>query len=299
VHLQHETFLYGGPSAMPGLFPALASLRRAGRRAVVTMHHVVDPADVDREFTHSHRVKVPPPVARAGLSVVQRAIGRLADEVIVHEPRFGQVVPEAHVVPHGVETVVPADRGAAQERLGVDDGRLVVLCFGFLAPYKGLEAALEASALAGDEVHLVIAGGEHPRLVAAGDDYGARLRELAPPGTTFTGYVRDEDIPEWFAAADVALLPYPRPFATSGPLAIALAHETPVLLSSALARSAGAPDLLAVEPEPHAIGEQLRALAEQPGALSDLRVVSATLAAGRSWPEVARRHLALYAGEDG
>ena len=96
----------------------------------------------------------------------------------------------------------------------------------------------------------------------------------------------------------MALLPYPRPFATSGPLALALAQGTPVLLSTALARSTGAPDLLAVEPEPAAIAEQLRALAEQPGALADLRVVTRTLAAGRSWPEVARRHLAVYAGDD-
>jgi len=299
VHLQHETFLYGGPSTLPGLVGALASLRGAGRRAVVTMHHVVDPADVDEEFTRSHRVRVPAPVARAGLDAVQRTLGRVASDLIVHEPRFGQVVPEARVVPHGVELAEQADRGAAQERLGVDDGRLVVLCFGFLAPYKGLETALAASALAGDDVRLVIAGGEHPRLAASGDDYGERLRALAPPGTTFTGYVPDEDVADWFAAADVALLPYPRAFASSGPLALALAHGTPVLLSTALARSAGAPDLLAVEPEPAAIAEQLRALARQPGALADLRVVTRTLAAGRSWPEVARRHLAVYAGETG
>ena len=34
VHLQYETFLYGGPLAVPGLGPALSSLRRragAGR----------------------------------------------------------------------------------------------------------------------------------------------------------------------------------------------------------------------------------------------------------------------------
>jgi glycosyltransferase involved in cell wall biosynthesis len=263
------------------------------------MHHVVDPADVDEQFRRTHRVPVPAPVARAGLTAVQRAVGRLASDVIVHEPRFGQVVPEARVVPHGVETVAPADRGLAQERLGVDDGRLVVLCFGFLAPYKGLEVALEASALAGDDIHLVIAGGEHPRLAASGEGYGERLRALAPPGTTFTGYVADADVPDWFAAADVALLPYPRPFATSGPLALALAHGTPVLMSRALARSTGAPDLLAVEPDADAIAEQLRAFSQDAGALADLRVVTQTLAAGRSWPEVARRHLAVYAGEEG
>ena len=291
VHLQHETFLYGGPSALPGLVGALASLRGAGRRAVVTMHHVVDPAEVDADFTRSHRVRVPAPVARAGLAAVQHTVGRLASDVIVHEPRFGRVVPRARIVPHGVESVETADRGAAQERLGVDDGRLVVLCFGFLAPYKGLETALAASALAGDHVHLVIAGGEHPRLA---EEYGERLRELAPAGTTFTGYVPDEDVADWFAAADVALLPYPRPFASSGPLALALAHGTPVLMSEALARTTGAPGALAVSADPAAIAGRLGTLAADGGERERLRAAARGLSTGRTWPEIARRHLALY-----
>ena len=56
VHLQHELFMYGGPAAVPGVVPALAALQ--GRRAVVTMHHVVDPADVDASFTaHAPRAR--------------------------------------------------------------------------------------------------------------------------------------------------------------------------------------------------------------------------------------------------
>ncbi|HEU4977464.1 MAG TPA: glycosyltransferase, partial [Solirubrobacteraceae bacterium] len=39
THLQHETFLYGGPASVPGLPHALRTLGGA----VVTMHHVVDP----------------------------------------------------------------------------------------------------------------------------------------------------------------------------------------------------------------------------------------------------------------
>ena len=125
-----------------------------------------------------------------------------------------------------------------------------MLCFGFLVPYKGLEAALGAARLAGDDVELVIAGGEHPRLKATGDGYADRLRATAPPNARFTGFVPDADVARWFAAADVALLPYPQPFASSGPLALALAHGTPVLLSQALARTTGAPEELAVADRP-------------------------------------------------
>jgi glycosyltransferase involved in cell wall biosynthesis len=289
VHLQHELFLYGGPAAVPGVAPALARLR--DRRAVVTMHHVVDPAAVDTGFVATHRVRAPAPVARAGVAAVQRTIRALADTVVVHEPSFAAVVPGATVVPHGIETPPREDRAAARAELGVQPDRVCVLCFGFLAPYKGLETALAAAAIAGDSVELVLAGGAHPR---AGDGYARRLRADAPRNARFTGYVPDADVARWFAAADLALLPYPRPFASSGPLALALAHGTPALLSPALARTMGAPKSLTVELEPATLAVRLRSLAANPPALAALRSEAATMAAGRRWPEVARRHLELY-----
>jgi len=288
VHVQHELFLYGGPSAVPGIVPALAALRR--RNAVVTMHHVVDPKAVDAGFTATHRVRAPAPVARIGVAAVQRTIAALADTVVVHEPSFARVVPGAEVVPHGVEVPERGDRAAARAALGVKG--FCVLCFGFLAPYKGLEAALGAARLAGEDVELVIAGGEHPRL--AGDGYADALRAAAPANVRFTGYVADADVARWFAAADIALLPYPQPFASSGPLALALAHGTPVLLSEALAGTAGAPDELAVPTDPAAVAARLDALVADLDERERLRAAAATLAAGRSWPEVARRHLDFY-----
>jgi glycosyltransferase involved in cell wall biosynthesis len=290
VHLQHELFLYGGPAAVPGVVPALAALRT--KHAVVTMHHVVDPRAVDAAFTQTHRVRAPAPLARAGVAAVQRTISALADTVVVHEPSFARVVPGAEVVPHGIEVPDRPDRASARAALDVDQDRLCVLCFGFLAPYKGLEAALGAARLAGDAVQLVIAGGEHPRL--SRDGYGAALREAAPPNARFTGFVPDADVARWFAAADVALLPYPRPFASSGPLALALAHGTPVLLSEALARTVDAPDVLSVPSDPAAIAGRLELLGLDPGEHERLRSAAAILAAGRTWPEVARRHLDLY-----
>ena len=292
VHLQHELFLYGGLAAVPGVVPALAGLR--GRNAVVTMHHVVDPGAVDAEFTATHRVRAPAPLARAGVAAVQRTIRALADTVVVHEPSFASVMPGAEVVPHGIEVVDHSEEKAALAALGIDDGPLVVLCFGFIAPYKGLEAAIGAARLAGGAVELVIAGGEHPRLEG---EYAERLRATAPDNVRFTGFVPDEDVGRWFTAADVALLPYPRPFASSGPLALALAHGTPVLMSDALARTTGAPGALAVGTDPAEIAMRLRTLVADRGERERLRAAARGLSIGRTWPEIARRHLELYGGK--
>ena len=295
VHLQHETFLYGGPAAVAGLAPALAALR-ARRGTVVTMHHVVDPRDVDADFVRLHRVSAPVPVAKAGLAAVRGSIAKLADTVVVHEPGFAGVVHGARVVPHGVEPGGDADAARVagwRARHGLDDGRLVVLCFGFLAPYKGLETVLEAGRLARDSVHVVIAGGEHPRMEGPGG-YAEELRAAHGEHATFTGRVDDADVAACFATADLAAYPYPRPVSSSGSLALALAHRTPILVSPQLAGSAGLPGALVAPTDPAALAARLRDLAHDAVARRALGDLAQELLDGRAWPAVARTHLDLY-----
>lgn len=292
VHLQHELFLYGGAASVPGLAAALARLRRARSRSVVTMHQVVNPRSVDSSFTRLHRVSVPAWVARAGLAGVQRVIRGLADRVVVHEAPFARLVPGAAVVPHGIEAVPAPRRDEARARLGLD-GRMTALCFGFLAPYKGIEHALDAIGNLDGAVELVVAGAEHPRLVDR-EPYAGELRRRSAAGVRFTGRVEDAEVPCWFAASDVALFLYPRPFASSGALALALAHGTPPLLSPQLGALCGAPRELIAPLEPSALAEHLADLAARPDRLESMRAVCRRLAAGRSWRSVACRHLALY-----
>lgn len=293
VHLQFEMFLYGGPTALSTLPVALRRLRRAGMGPVVTLHQVLDPATIDRRTVELHRVGVPAPVARAGIAGLHHTVGRLAAATVVHEAPFAELVPDAVVIPHGMEHCEQADRLAARQLLGVEPDRLTVLCFGFLAPYKGLELVLEAGELAGDAAQVVVAGGEHPRL-AGRDPYADELVARHGHHARFTGWVPESHVGPWFDAADVAAYPYPRPFAASGSVALALAHRTPVLLSPPLARFMGAPSEVVMPTEPPRLADALRALAHDRRQLADLAGWSTALAAGRTWPEVADRHLSLY-----
>ena len=291
VHLQHEAFLYGGPASVPGLVSGLNSLRRGGPGSVVTMHHVVDSRTVDRTFTRMHRVKAPPAVARAGLSAVGSAIGRLADRVIVHEPAFADTVRNATVVPHGVETAETPGRDDARARLGLE--RFTVLCFGFVAPYKGLEPALDAARVAGPDIELVVAGGEHPRLRESGDHYLDHLRD-SNPHARFTGFVPDGEVADWFAGADLALFLYPQPVSTSGGVALALGHGTPFLLSPEMAACARAPKALFGSRDPSQLATLLRHLAADATALGRVRDAAYAMSGDRTWESIARRHLEIY-----
>jgi glycosyltransferase involved in cell wall biosynthesis len=295
VHVQFETFLYGGPTSIPGLVPALAGLRRRRCGPVVTLHQVVDPATIDHAFTAMHRVRVPPAVARLGLGAVQRMVPALAAATVVHEQAFAQVVPGAVVVHHGVDSdATPSSERMhlAKQELGLRADRLNVLCFGFLAPYKGLEVALQAAALA-PEVELIVAGGSHPRL-AQPDGYAEDLKRRYGSAARFTGYVPDTQVPALFEAADLLLLPYPTPFATSGPLALALGFGTPVLCSEALGSCVGAPSSLQTTLEPAGLAEHLQELTREPARREELASATRALTVGRRWDAVARRHIALY-----
>jgi glycosyltransferase involved in cell wall biosynthesis len=296
VHLQFELFLYGGATSLFGLPAALGRARWAlGETALVTtMHQIVDPAAVDREYTRLHRVGVPASIACAGIAAVQSAVVRASAATIVHEAAFRRVVPTAAVIPHGIEDVTPLDRGEARRRCGLD-GRLVVLCFGFVAPYKGVEVVLDAARHTGPAVHVVVAGGAHPRM-SGEDGFAAELAAAYGDVATFTGWIPDHDVTAWFSAADVAVFPYPRPFSSSGALALALAHRTPALLSPPLARCAGAPSVMTVPIDARSLARRLDELAASPAAVDELRSWSAALAAGRHWPAVARRHTELYEG---
>lgn len=297
VHLQHELFLYGAASGIPRLLLALAARRLRGRRTVVTMHQVIDPRTMTGAAARMHRVAVPAVLARIGLNAVQRLVPMLADRVIVHEPAFTRSAPGARLIPHGSHVVETgdADRRAARARLGVDDARLVALCFGFLAPYKGIEVALEAAAGITSSVHLVVAGGEHPRLAAEGDTYADELRTQHGEHALFTGYVDDAQVADWFRAADVALFCYPEPHASSGPLALALAHGTPVLVSRRLGEVMSADPRIVFGQSAAELAARLSRLAADPDERAALRDVSEQMALLRSWPEVAARHHELYA----
>lgn len=292
VHLQHELFLFGGAAAIPTLLPALARLRRA-RRLVATMHQVVDTGQVDADFTRLHQVRVPAPLARGALGGVQSTVRRLAHRVIVHEPAFGDLVSGSTVIPHGVEERPRPNQARARRRLGVARDRLSTLCFGFLAPYKGVDTALEAASLAGDQVELVVAGADHPRM-AGPDSYGDGLRRRYDGAARFTGHVPEADVASWFAAADVALFAYPQPFSSSGALALALGHRTPVLLSPPLAATTGASSTLVAPGDPTGLADRLVDLAERPEQRQRLGVAVQAMAEGRSWPDVAARHLEVY-----
>jgi glycosyltransferase involved in cell wall biosynthesis len=231
---------------------------------------------------------------RPGQLAGQRRLYARVDAVVVHsEHGRGRLVGElgvpaekVHVIPHGVlET--PAGGALPRELRDVEGP--VVLLFGLLRPYKGIDVLLEAwRGITGAELWIVGA----PRMDTA------PLRAAAPPGVRFVE--RFIDPPEAGALlrrADLAVLPY-REIDQSGVLFAALGAGTPLVLSAVggfpEVAAAGAAELVAPG-DPAALREAIERLLGDPAVRARLAEGARRAAAERfGWDAIARRHLDLY-----
>jgi glycosyltransferase involved in cell wall biosynthesis len=265
-------------------FPGLDSrLLPPNRPRVMTAHYVLPPSPSRRE-----------------LASARRAFGAM-DAVVAHSEhgarRLREVVGldpgRVHVIHHGAFeylTRLPDERPLPAELEGAEGP--VILFFGLLRPYKGIDVLLEAfREIEGAE--LWIAGNarmdvEPLRRLAA--EASGRVRFL-------TRFVEDAEIPAVMRRADVVVLPY-RDVEHSGVLYAALAFGKPLVLTAV----GGFPEVAEqgaawlVPPEdPQALTGALDELVRNESTRAALAAAAAETAAGAySWDEAARQTLALY-----
>jgi glycosyltransferase involved in cell wall biosynthesis len=162
---------------------------------------------------------------------------RAADAIIIHgeEPRrlveFRTRGTPVHVIPpdHYRHCGPFLSRSEARRRLGLDDHPTALL-LGLLRPYKGISLLAEAWPK-------VAATLPDARLLLVGDAYECpELDEIerARGVTVRRGFIPEEEVDWWAAAADVLVLPYLHG-SHSGVLQRGLAVGTPVLASPPLA----------------------------------------------------------------
>ncbi|MFC1961740.1 glycosyltransferase [Chloroflexota bacterium] len=134
------------------------------------------------------------------------------------------------------------DKNEARKQLSLDENSYIILNFGCLSYYKGLEQLLPAFyqelKLDKDAV-LVIAGGAHPRLsfnrkyhkFIEGIKLYARKNDAPSKRSIFTGFVPSEKVSVYFAAADIAVMPYTSHIASSAVLFDAISYEKPIVMT--------------------------------------------------------------------
>jgi glycosyltransferase involved in cell wall biosynthesis len=208
--------------------------------------------------------------------------------------RFGADPARVHVIPHGAfdylthqehEEPLPPELAAVEGP--------VVLCFGVLRPYKGVDVLVDAFRdIEGAELWVV---GRPWMPVEPLERAAARSRATV---RFVDRFVSDAQLPAFFRRADVVALPHRR-VDQSGVLYTALAFGKAMVLSdvggfSEVGRVDEAAELVPPE-DPAALAQALSRLIADPGARHALEQRAAAAATGRySWDDIARRTLALY-----
>jgi glycosyltransferase involved in cell wall biosynthesis len=172
----------------------------------------------------------------------RRAAARLfdaVDAVVVHSEAGRERlvravgVPESKVavVPHGSFDYLARGDGSRSmdPAVGDLDGRKVVLSFGLIRPYKGIDLLIEAFAEAPQDAVLLIVG----RALMPLEPLRRRARELGISERVrfVPRYVPDAEVPAYFRRADVVVLPY-READQSGVLFTSLAFARPTVVTA-------------------------------------------------------------------
>jgi glycosyltransferase involved in cell wall biosynthesis len=289
VHAQWWSYVLA-----PVYIAMLSAARLRGKRVLITVHNV---APHEEGFVKR---------------LLNRTALRLGHAYIVHSEQnratlqqvLGRRAGPISVVPHGVleSPRTGMTRAAAREKLALSHDARVVLCFGNIRPYKGVDILLRAFAdvvAAEPNAVLVIAGKPwtdwaiYDTLI---DDLGIRDHVRLT-----LDYIPTADIEPYFVAADVIALPYTHFDAQSGVGTRALPFGRPLVVSNV----GGLPELVLdpeaiVEPhDPAALAAALLRVLRDEQTRDRMSVDSLTLAASLGWDVIAKRTAALYAALSG
>jgi glycosyltransferase involved in cell wall biosynthesis len=258
------------------------------RPRVMTAHYILPPRPSRRQVRSAHRVFG---AMDAVVAHSEHGAARLREEV-------GLDPAKVRVIPHGAFdylTKLPEEKPLPPELVGAEGP--VILSFGLLRPYKGIENLLAAYrrmvAAASAPAELWIVG--NPRM-----DVGS-LRELAAQAggrvRFVTRFVDDAEIPAIFRRADLLVLPY-LDAEHSGVLYTGLAFGKPMVLSAVggfpEVAEVGAARLVPPGDTP-ALAVALEELIGDEATRRDLAAAATRAAAGPfSWDEAARRTIELY-----
>lgn len=204
---------------MSYLAPSLGSvaglLRRKGIKVVTILDNVMphERKFFDKPFTkwfierNSGCIAMSPTVLEDMLSLVPSK-----PHILIDHPLYNHF---------GAKT----DRGEACRRLGIDPSCKVLLFFGLIREYKGLDILIEAFRGLDSSYQLLIAG------ECYGDfaPYRKQLETLDSERVkVFNRYIPDEEVPLFFSASDLCVLPY-RSATQSGITAISTHFDLPVV----------------------------------------------------------------------
>ena len=227
----------------------LLMLKLQGKKIYIVLHQVIKDINDISGHINLRKDSSKSIVLNFGIRTFYKILAFAANKIIVFdqvlEDNFEQITGSKNVVviPHGIEAFnKKLTKQIARKKLGIKKNKFVILLFGFVAWYKGTDLLIhlvkkQLSNGHKKDFELLIAGGPNPNHLDKAY-YRRYLRsienECRKNGFIFTGFVPEKQIPYYFQASDLVVLPYRTLMSASGPLSLALSFKKPFLLSKTL-----------------------------------------------------------------
>ena len=275
---------------LPVFLTICSSFKARGKLVVITVHNVLP-----HEKSFAYRI-------------LSGILFKRCDHFIVHTQlnkkqltgHYGIPPEKVSVIPHGTLDFFiksDTDRDLVRKEMGFKAHNKVLLLFGAIRPYKGIDTALKAFS----EVVVKI---PNARLVIAGklwqdwQPYKHLITELGIERSVSAhlDYIPAGDIYKFFTAADMVLLPYHHFDSQSGAGSAAVAFRKPLIVT----KVGGLPDLVCdwrfvVPPEdPGALANTIMACLNDPNLLKKMATDADIVARKMSWSDIAAKTCEVY-----
>ncbi len=227
------------------IIPFLTLIRLKGKKVYFFAHNIID--NVNMLSGHLNLVKnsFKSQFLNLALRFYYKSLSFLSTKIIVLDQtlkkRLSSFISKRKII----TTILPVSpydghltKEEAKEKLGIDQKEKVLLYFGFLTWYKGVDWLIETFNQIKQtkvKIRLVLAGG--PSYTLANQPYYQNFyRQLVTiakqnPLITITGFVADKDLVYYFRASEALIMPYRGLMGASGVLTQAINFQLPFFIS--------------------------------------------------------------------
>lgn len=235
-------------------------------------------------------------------------IFKLADHLIVHTvdgkkqltSDYGIDSGRVSLIPHGLlnfQVKNKPSRSALRAALGFTPESRVILLFGTIRPYKGIDTAMRAFARLLPklpEARLLIAG----KPWECWERYANLIKELdlGPAVSTHLEYIPADEVYKYFDAADIVILPYHHFDSQSGVGASAVSFRKPLIVTrvGGLPELAGDPRCVVPPGDAAALADMLVECLSETGRLETMAAGAEVVAQKLTWPAIIDKTRAVY-----
>jgi len=248
IFVQFEFNVFGGILPNLILLIILFILRLKGRQITFELHQVI--TDISLLQKHINITnKIIQSYFNFGLKLYYVLLGLIAHKIIVFEQELKNrllnlINPDIiEVLSLSVIKKSLPSKIKSRRKLGLSNKEFVILVFGFINGYKGIDWIIKqiednTSKVKNKKIRLLIAGGKNPYLKKQ-EHYQKFYNSIINgakkyKNITLTGFVPGKEVSTCFAASDLIVLPYEVFMSASGPFSLALSFEKPIILSKAL-----------------------------------------------------------------